>query len=56
MSKISLNLLCRLLKEVHRACYVKLSGATVNSSQNIKEVLCNFILAYLCQTLTGNGI
>ncbi len=29
MSKINLDLLCRLLQEVHRACYVKLSGATV---------------------------
>ncbi len=33
MSKINLDLLyiCRLLQEVHRACYVKFSGATVMS-------------------------
>ncbi len=30
MSSINLDLLCRLLQEVHRACYVKLSGATVD--------------------------
>ena len=29
MSKINLDLLYHLLQEVNRACYVKLSGATV---------------------------
>ncbi len=31
--EINLDLLCRLLQEVHRACYVKLSGATVIFSE-----------------------
>ena len=29
VGQINLDLLCHLLQDVHRACYVKLSGATV---------------------------
>ncbi len=37
MSQNNLDLLSHLLQEVHRACYVKLSGATVsNGGENVR--------------------
>ena len=38
---LSIRLLCRLLQEVHRACYITLSGATV-LSEKLADMRCIF--------------